>query len=648
MSILIQNRQKWVMDVETMSNYFCYCALNIDTQEIVSFSIHEEKNELLDFYNHLKIVQGHIGFNNLSFDSQIIQFIINNYKNWDSVSVKEIIDSIYSFSQRVIENSNGGGFPFIPEWRLSIKVLDLYKIWHFDNKAKRTSLKWVEYGIDMPNIQEMPIHHSTNITKDQIQTVVDYCINDIKATYEFYKITKGETEHPLYKGVNKIQLRQDIQAEFGINCMNYNDVRIGDEINKKFYCNIKGIDKKDIPKPSKTIDKFLFKDCFPLYYKFETTEFQNFVKLLASQEVKLDKKQIFEFTFNETTYTIAKGGLHSKDKPRVIKPLYNEIYKSADIGSQYPWSLIKRKLFPRHLGIEWLIGYTKVYEDRISAKRQGKKSINEALKLSLNGGGYGKLGEENNWQYDPFIMNCVTIGNQIEILMLIEQLEINKIHVCSANTDGLECLFDKSLESKYYEICKNWEKQVGNDIGGQLEYCDYKLFVQSSVNDYLAIKLDNSIKTKGDFMTDFELHKNKSARVIPLALNEYYINGTKPEDFINNHQNIFDFCCGNKSIGQNKLYAFNKQEQTDIQLQKINRYYISNSGINLIKRLPKLEHKKALMQIDIFGNIDDGTREAEIEAGWLSTVFNKFEVKDYDVCYKYYIDGCYRIINQIK
>lgn len=176
--------------------------------------------------------------------------------------------------------------------------------------------------------------------------------------------------------------------------------------------------------------------------------------------------------------------------------------------------------------------------------------------------------------------------------------------------------------------------------------------MQTSVNDYLAIKIDDKIKTKGDFMTDFELHKNKSARIIPLALNEYYIKGTKPEDFVNNYTNIYDFCLGVKSIGQNKLYAFNKQEQTDIALQKINRYYVSNQGIHLIKRLPKLDNKRALMQIDIFGNVDDGTRESEIEAGYLTTIFNiyqqKREFKEYDINYKYYLDNIYKIINSIK
>jgi hypothetical protein len=322
----------------------------------------------------------------------------------------------------------------------------------------------------------------------------------------------------------------------------------------------------------------------------------------------------------------------------------------------YPNAIRKRKLYPKHLGEKWLIGYIDVIQKRLEAKslyKQTKNSkyqaIQEAYKLSLNGGGFGKTNEESSWQYDPFVTMCTTIGSQIDLLMLIESLEINGIHIVSANTDGIVCLFDRLLDDKYYEICKEWEVKVGNNELGMLEYCDYIKLAQTSVNDYIAIKPNGEIKVKGDFVSDFELHKNNSAKVIPLALQQYFIDGTKPENFIKNHKIIYNFCLGAKSIGQNKLYSFNKETQEDKLLQKINRYYISNKGVHLLKRLPKLDSKKANMQIDIFGNIDDGTRESEVEAGWLSTIFNTFEEKeDYDINYNFYINKCNKILESMN
>ena len=85
------------------------------------------------------------------------------------------------------------------------------------------------------------------MTRDEVFQTLQYCFNDVDATYEFYKVTIGDTEHPLYKGNNQIQLRLDIQEEFDIPCLNYSDSKIGDEIIKKFYCQERNIDIKELP-----------------------------------------------------------------------------------------------------------------------------------------------------------------------------------------------------------------------------------------------------------------------------------------------------------------------------------------------------------------------------------------------------------------
>lgn len=661
------DRKTYVYDIETLLCCFTYTGYNIDTKEIVQYVIHKSRNDLHNLISHLKTIKGQIGYNNLNFDGQVIQFILENSSNWlilDS-SGEDVSHEIYLYAQKTIEGMNSGGWPEYPEWKINIPQLDLFKIWHFDNRAKMCSLKWVEYSIDFNNIEEMPIHHDTNVTEDQIQGILDYNLNDVMATYEFYKITIGETNHSLYKGIDKIQLRKNIIKEFNIKCINANDVKIGDEINKIKYCKFSQLDKKSIPKSSKIIKDFKFKDCFPSYMKFETTEFNNFISALANVPVKLkkessnSKKQEFEFTFNGTTYLVAKGGLHSKDKPRLIKPADNEYLRDADVGSMYPNAIVKRRLFPSHLGEDWLLGYNNIISDRLNAKKKYKETgdikhqaIQEAYKLALNGGGFGKTNEEYNWQFDPFVTYSVTIGSQIDLLMLIEALELAKIHVISANTDGIVCLFDKSLDETYYKVCKEWEIKVGNDKSGQLEYVDYELYVQTSVNDYLAVKVGEKLpKCKGDFVSEFEIHKNKSRRIVPIALQQYFVNNIPIKETIMKHQNIFDFCLGVKSIGTNRLIHLEPIKGTEISLQKINRYYISNNGWHLIKRLKALENKKFSKQVDIFGNVNDGSRESEVEAGWLSSIYNKHiekPISEYDINYKYYIDNCQKIIDKIE
>ncbi len=235
--------------------------------------------------------------------------------------------------------------------------------------------------------------------------------------------------------------------------------------------------------------------------------------------------------------------------------------------------------------------------------------------------------------------------------MLIEKLETNGIHVISANTDGILCLFSNKLMDSYKRICSNWEIQVGNSSMGNLEFTQYSFMVQTSVNDYLAVKLDGVSKCKGDFVTNFELHKNKSGRIIPLALNEYFIKNTSPEVFIRSHENIYDFCFGVKAKGEGKLVLFDDKTSSTSPLQKINRYFVSNTGHQMYKQLPKLEDKKISRQLDIFGNVSDGTRNISIQAGYKSTILNNVSsklAKDYDISYEFYILKVKNIINSIE
>lgn len=288
MSILI-DKERWVIDIETMINFFSYCGFNIDTGETIIFIIHESNNQLLNFINHLKKCKVHITFNGISFDEQVIDYIIKNHDKWRDKSGEEVANLIYIESQRVIEASNKNEFfSLIPEWILPIETWDLFKIWHFNNRAKSSSLKWIQFSIDYPNIEESPLPHSKKIERSDIKLLLDYNLNDVMSTYELYKITIGETEHPLYKGVDKLALRRDIKKEFGINCINYNDVRIGDELNKLNYCKEKKIEKKDIPKPFKVVKELTFGDCYPEYAKFGTEEFNNFINTLKRVKIEIE------------------------------------------------------------------------------------------------------------------------------------------------------------------------------------------------------------------------------------------------------------------------------------------------------------------------------------------------------------------------
>lgn len=639
-------RKVYVYDLECFLNFHCATFMELETKQIKQFVIHKSRNNFSEYIKFLQEeVSGLIGFNNLDYDYPILHYLLTLKEQlFATIELPEVrlTRQIYNKSNEVINTK----WSSIPEWKTIIPQLDLYKIWHFDNQAKKTSLKAVEIAMDFYNVEDLPFEPNYIVEDNEVQQILDYNLNDVEATYQFYQITIGNTENPLYKGKDKLQLRKDIQKEFGIKCCNYNDVKIGDELNKLNYSKNSGLSWNKIKDLPKQVNNIIFGQCIPDYIKFKTQELNNFYNLIKDESLIQDtdrKKQIFKLDFKGTIYTIARGGIHSNDKPRKLIPTEDQILRDADVGSQYPNAIVKRNLYPRHLGEAWIQGYKDNIEKRLYHKSLYKKtkdakhnSIQEVFKLALNGGGFGKTNEPTSWQYDPLVQFSCTIGNQFEILMLIEEMELNNIHVVSANTDGIVCLFDKSLNDKYYEICHNWEKIVGNDKSGQLEYKDYKFLIQTSVNDYIALDTKGEIKKKGDFETEFELHKNNSMRIVRYALEQYFINNIPIEQTILNHTNIFHFCKRVKIVKgwwlEERYIDFNSNEAKSNKLSKNVRFYISNDGKTFIK-------------------CHEDSREISVEKGWLATKFNKFidkPIKEYNINYDYYINECNKIIKKIE
>src|SRR6478735_6898639 len=150
-------------------------------------------------------------------------------------------------------------------------------------------------------------------------------------------------------------------------------------------------------------------------------------------------------------------------------------------------------------------------------------------------------------------MYMCTIGNQFEILMLVEELELHGIKVVSANTDGILCLYDLDLEDTYIRICEEWERKVGNTIEvgntvmGKLEFTDFKAIYQENVNCYVAVKADGKAKVKGRLLKDGKMNKNNSkdiGRVERDAIVAYFHKGIPIEETIRKCTNIMDFCIG--------------------------------------------------------------------------------------------------------
>jgi hypothetical protein len=663
-----------VFDIETLKECFHFGLYDPDSKKWIEFEVSQFKNDL---YKFVKFYTNNdfdyfVSFNGIDFDHPVLETIVREYDKWAELDNKQIAERIWSIAQKVIDDKKYN-VNLVKEEFFSVKPMDVFKILHFDNDARRTSLKFCEFMMNM-DVEEMPIHHSTeNLTYEMIEAIKAYEKKDIIATLGVFYIVLGDLNSLSqllkdlglpndtsalddYRGKNKIQDRFDVKEETGLDCLNWSDVKIGEEWNKLDYKLAMGIKDDFQLQPKKVIHPYgkRFKEFFPKWMDFKTKKLQEFVESFGNEYVK-NIKQEFKITIGKTTYTVAKGGLHSNEKSRSIIPPIGYVYNDIDVGSQYPNSIVKLKIYAPHLNEVILVQYNEKIDRRITYKHngnllvkqgdveKGKKliSVQEMLKLALNGGFYGKLGQNGSFLEYPYGLLKVCICNQIEILMLVEMMESAGFQVLSGNTDGLTVMYPEKEKEKFLSICAEWEKIVGNDKLGKLEHTIFKEVYQESVNSYIAIKDDNKIKKKGRFITTFELNKNKSARVIPLAIEAYIKNKVNVIDFIKNHDNIFDFCIAKKATGQMHYEEIVNEEKTIVH-KKLIRYYISNNGSIMMKRGFDYEGKAVNTHCEAPNKNYEWLGQPKV------TYFNSYKEGPYDINYSYYIIEALSRIDSLK
>ncbi len=301
----IVNRMSYVYDIETLASCFTYTGINIDTEEIVQYCIHKDKNEIEALVNHLQKCKGQIGFNNLNFDYPIIHEILINYHKFiHDYSAEDIIKHLYSKAQFLIESQNNpDGFNniiAIKDSDVKIPQLDLFKMWHFNNKARNTSLKALEISMNYPNVMEMPIDHTRDDIKlEEIPSILEYNLNDVLATYKFYLLS-----------LEKIKLRKNLISKYNLPCINFSDTKIGEELTLKIYCEKTKLSYWDVKKLRTYRTSINLKDCIFDYISFKNKEFNNLLNTLKNKTIYETKNSIsYSVIYKGFKYDYGTGGI---------------------------------------------------------------------------------------------------------------------------------------------------------------------------------------------------------------------------------------------------------------------------------------------------------------------------------------------------
>lgn len=627
----------WVHDYETLSNCFIgvFEHYKEDTRKI--FVIHELRNDLPELLLFLaqnkKNKEWHISFNGLAFDAQITEFIIRD-KRLPKMAGDEVARAIYNKAQETITKSNNNEFAQFPEWTLSIGQIDIFKLNHWDNPARRSSLKWLQFAMDWPNVQDMPIHHTYNVrTLAEINIITEYCINDVRSTKKLMLLSK-----PL------LDVRGSINRKYGLKCYSFSNTKMGSELLLKLYCNATGQDPREVKQYRTRRAQIPIKDILFSYLKFQSLDLIGFHEMLKGKIITNTKKD-FKYTLKYKGYEFhyGAGGIHQCIETGAYKADDRFIIKDLDVASLYPSIACVNGMYPAHLGQDFFKVYKNDLVDVRLAEKKKKENkdmaIIEGFKEASNAT-FGNSLSEHSWLLDSYYGMGTTINGQLLITMLVEDLLINlpEAQLLQTNTDGATFRFPKEYIPIYEEICKKWESITNLT----LEFADYKAMYIWDVNNYIAEYTSGKTKCKGRFEWEdlqnhkvTHLYKNKSHLIVAKALFNYFINDVPPERYLSENRNIYDYCAGVRAKGDWKFVesCYTPQGMKERDMQATVRYYVATKGCKIIKK-----------------NITD-RRETQVEAGtWLQQEFNKFEQKpweDYNVDESYYLEAIYKEINNL-
>jgi len=688
-------KMDWVYDLETYPNCFTCTIINTDGEEAQTFECSTRKNEIAELFTFLDKCKKNksymIGFNNLGFDYPILHDILSVREKALSVSGKAVALRAYKKAQALIESQNRFD-NVVYDREQHVKQIDLYKIHHFDNKARSTSLKMIEFNMRSDTIEDLPFHVGTMLEDNQMDALIKYNMHDVVKTLDFYNAS-----------LDLVKFRKELTAKYKRNFLNHNDTKIGKDYfimqleatmpNSCYKVDSRG--KRKINQTKR--DVININDCLFNYYDFQSPAFQA-VHAWFKQQSITETKGVFSAIAEHNLGDVAKHAeMNTMRKKFVGEPTpeaiaaFKEEYplgwvdkmelKAKKKGeAQYSYWMcwneadtlnVKIDGFRFDFGTGGIHGslesqvvteddeyiiidadvssmypniaianrvfpehlsdkFCDIYEDVYQQRKSYPKGSaeNAMLKLALNGV-YGDSNNKFSPFYDPKYTMSITINGQLSLCLLAEKLmAIDGLQIIQINTDGVTVRMSHRKVTLYETICAEWQKQVGLE----LEYAHYKKMIIRDVNNYIALYTDGKVKRKGVYQYEgLGWHQDQGGLVIPKAAEAFMLHETDIAKFIRNHSDGYDFLMRTKVPRSSKLVMV-MADGTEVVQQNICRYYACNAGAELVKIMPPVEEDKE-------------DRRISIGSDWKMWVCN--DIKDFnrrDVDYNFYVSEANKLI----
>lgn len=528
-----KERRRIIIDFEVLSKggFWMCCMKDYKTEK--EHVIVNDREEFLRVFNKNK-------------DSIWVGYNIKGYDQWIMKGIIAGIDPCI-ISEKIIEQNIS---PYAVD--RSLNKIDI-KIFELNDSYR--SLKELELFMG-EDIRESTVSFDLNRypTKEEIEELTTYCLHDVRMTFKVF-------QEVYYK----------YEAQLGL--IEYFK-----------------LDKSMINKTEAQLSAYILGAKKPNYPREDIVEFEivNTIKLSKYNNImqwyedynNRDFKKYLRANVYGVDTDFGWGGLHSARK----KYEGEKFIVNSDVSSFYPSIMIEYGLLSRN--VQNPGKFKEIRDTRFKFKKE-KNPIEKSLKLVLNST-YGACLDVNNDLYDQRQGIAICVNGQLLLLDLIEKVELtfgDRAEFIQGNTDGVMFKFNSKEDvDKYLEICKEWSKRTKMN----LDHDFIKKIIQKDVNNYVYVKEDNSIKSKGAYVKKLSLIDN-DLPIVNKAIKEKLINNIEIEKTVNDSNNIIDFQKCIKITGKYSHAVYGKE---NINL-KVLRVFAS-----------KLSSDKAIMKMKSDGKLE--------------------------------------------
>lgn len=573
-----------VFDCESYKNYFLISFKCPTTKKIVYFEDDGEDLTIniakLDYLLQKCCI---VGFNSYNYDMVVLTAAMMGAR---AATIKRIGNKVIyeAMHRKDVEAELSLEFQ-IPNFKIpALNHIDLIEV-----APLQASLKLYSGRLHTSRMQEVNIDPEKELSELEKNVVKHYNINDLDNTILLLQELKPALE-----------LRIQLSKEYNQDLRSRSDAQIAESIIGSELKKLNGF----WPKRGKIEPGTCYKYEVPKFMQFETDKMKDVLKLIANTYIKIDAFGYLEMPkeinglsvdIGQCTYKIGVGGLHSTEQSVSHKADENILLIDKDVASYYPSIILNLELYPQHLGKNFLKVYRSIVQRRLEAKHTKNKIVDQSLKITINGT-FGKFGNKYSIMYNPQGIIQILMTGQLSLLLLIETLELAGIPVVSANTDGVLIKCPKEMYNRMEAAVIYWQKLTGFET----EETRYKATYNRDVNNYIAVKEDNTVKVKGAYAErgssgNSILSKNPENLIVSDAVVKFLVENVPINETISNCRDIKRFVTVRTVKGG--------AEKSGVFLGKTVRWYYSTKVqgiINYVKtgnKVPNTENAMPLMNL---------------------------------------------------